>query len=324
MLPLESVPNVSEGRDRKVVEAIADAFARAGACVLDTHVDPDHHRAVVTLVGAERELQDGLVAGIDEASRRIDLRHHHGAHPRVGAADVVPVVPLAERDLGRAVAVARAVGRRVGSELGLPVFFYGALGQGRRPVFFRRGGLEALTRRVEAGELVPEHGPRRLDPRCGAVLVGVRAPLLAFNLELAGSLETARDVAAAVRASGGGLPGVQAIGLQLSDDEAQVSTNVVDLAATPPHVMVERIVSEAAARGASVGRGELVGLITAACVAAAAQAGGDRAALDERGLPTEAALTAAARALRLDHLAPDRVLEWHLEGLADGSGGRAG
>ena len=212
----------------------------------------DHNRAVITLVGDDRGVEEGLVAGIDEARRRVDLRTHDGVHPRVGAADVVPVVPLAAADLGRAVDVALAVGARVGDELGLPVFLYGEIGDGRRPAFFRRGGPGELQRRVDAGELEPAFGPRRLDPAAGAVLLGVRAPLVAFNLELRGTLDVARDVAAAVRESSGGLPGVQALGLRLGAGRIQVSTNVVDLDATPPHVMVERIV----ARGSGAwGRG---------------------------------------------------------------------
>ena len=218
----------------------------------------------------------------------VDLRTHDGVHPRVGAADVVPVVPLAAADLGRAVDVALAVGARVGDELGLPVFLYGEIGDGRRPAFFRRGGPGELQRRVDAGELEPAFGPRRLDPAAGAVLLGVRAPLVAFNLELRGTLDVARDVAAAVRESSGGLPGVQALGLRLGAGRIQVSTNVVDLDATPPHVMVERIVAEAAARGAGVGEGELVGLLPARCVAAAARAEGIENPLDDRGVPGQA------------------------------------
>lgn len=312
MLRLESVPNVSEGRDTRLVTAIAAAFASAGARVLDTHVDPHHHRAVVTLVGDDRELEDGLVAGIDEACRRIDLRRHDGVHPRVGAADVVPVVPLTPDALPGAEAVGREVGRRVAEELGLPVFFYGSLGDGRRPAYFRRGGPEELQRRIDAGELAPACGPTRLDPRSGAVLVGVRPPLIAFNLELAGPLEVAQEVAAAVRESSGGLPGVQALGLQLAQGVVQVSTNVIDLSATPLHVVVERIAREAAARGTRVGGGELVGLVPAASVAQAAAGVPDP--LDERGVPTATALDAAARALRLERLGRERVLEWHLAG----------
>ena len=312
MALLESVPNVSEGRNASAVAAIAEAFSGAGARMLDTHVDGDHNRAVITLVGDDRGVEEGLVAGIDEARRRIDLQTHEGVHPRVGAADVVPVVPLAPADLGRAVDVALAVGSRVGDELGLPVFLYGEIGDGRRPAFFRRGGPGELQRRVDAGELEPTFGPRRLDPAAGAVLLGVRAPLVAFNLELLGTLDVARDVAAAVRESSGGLPGVQALGLRLGAGRIQVSTNVVDLDATPPHVMVERIVAEAAARGAEVGRGELVGLLPARCVAVAARAEGIENPLDDRGVPAQPALDAAGRALRLSRLDADRVIEWHL------------
>ena len=312
MLPLESVPNVSEGRDPSVVAAIADAFASAGARVIDTHLDGDHHRAVVTLVGDDRALEDGLVAGVDQARLRIDLRTHDGVHPRVGAADVVPLVPLGAGDLSRCVAVAHEVGRRVGEEIGLPVFLYGVIGEGRRPAFFRRGGPEELQRRIDSGELAPAYGPRQLDARAGAVLVGVRRPLLAYNIELLGTLETAREVAQAVRESSGGLPGVQALGLRLSGGAVQISTNVIDLDATAPHVMVERIATEAAARGAGVGRGELVGLVPAASVARAARAAGVQSPLDHRGVPIPAALEAAARALHLEALDVDRVLEWHL------------
>ncbi|MCZ7587633.1 MAG: hypothetical protein M5U27_01960 [Gaiella sp.] len=314
MTLLEAVPNVSEGRNPSVVTAIADAFASAGARVLDTHLDGDHHRAVVTIVGDERALGDGLVAGIDAARRSIDLRRHDGVHPRVGAADVVPLVPLAAGDQGRAAELAHAVGARVGSELGLPVFLYGEIRDGRRPAFFRHGGVRELEARMAAGELEPDYGPRRLDPGAGAVLVGVRKLLVAFNLELQGTFDTARAVAAAVRESSGGLPGVQALALALRSGGVQVSTNVVDLDATAPHVMVERIVEEAAARGAEVGRGELVGLIPARCVADAALAAEVASPLDARGVPTTAARAAAARALRLERLEPDRVLEWHLAG----------
>jgi glutamate formiminotransferase/glutamate formiminotransferase/formiminotetrahydrofolate cyclodeaminase len=310
---LEAVPNLSEGRDRATVDAIAAAFAARGARVLDVHLDPDHHRSVVTLVGDEQALEDGLVGGIDEARRRIDLRLHAGAHPRVGAADVVPVVPLNAADVPAAIAVAHAVARRVGDELGLPVFLYGDVGEGRRPAFYRRGGLEELGRRIAAAELVPAYGPPRLDSRSGAVLVGVRAPLVAFNLELQGPLEVAQAVARAVRESSGGLPGVQALGLALGD-RVQVSTNLVDVGAIPLHVVVERVVAEASIRGAGVGAGELVGLIPAVCVLEAARADGVRSPADPSGLPTVEARASAARSFHLERLDADRVLEWSLPG----------
>ena len=312
MLPLESVPNVSEGRDAGLVAALGAAFASAGARLLDTHADAHHHRSVFTLLGDDQALEDGLVAGIAEARRTIDLRRHDGVHPRVGATDVVPLVPLARGDVGRAETVARGVARRVGAELELPVFLYGTLGGGRRPAFYRRGGPEELQRRVDRGEVLPAEGPSRLDPRAGAVLVGVRAPLLAFNLELDASLEVAHAVAAVVRESSGGLPGVQALGLELQDGVVQLSTNIVDLEAIAPHVLVERAVAEVESRGGRAGRGELVGLVPAGSVAAAALAAGVAEPLDADRLPTLEALAAAAEMLRLEGLSPDRVLEWHM------------
>jgi glutamate formiminotransferase / 5-formyltetrahydrofolate cyclo-ligase len=312
MAALESVPNVSEGRDTAIVAAIGQAFASGGARLVDVHTDASHNRSVFTLVGDDRALEDGLVRGVAATRDLVDLRRHDGVHPRVGAADVVPVVPLRPADGARAEAVASAAAARIGVELGLAVFLYGTLADGVRPAFYRRGGPDELQRRIDAAELAPAFGPKRLDPRAGAVLVGVRAPLLAFNVLLDASHDVARKVASAVRASSGGLPGVQALGLRLDDGSVQVSTNIVDLDATDPHVLVERIREEVEARGGRIRESELVGLVPAASVAAAAEAVGVGRPLDERGLPTGAALAAAARALRLRRLAPDRVLEWQL------------
>src|SRR5262249_27025629 len=159
------------------------------------------------------EVEHALVAAIGVARERIDLRLHEGAHPRVGATDVVPIVPLRPEQLNRAKASARTLASLIG-ELGLPVFLYGELAAGRGPSFFRRGGLETLQRRIDAGELGPDFGPARLDPADGAVLVGARRPLIAFNVDLRGaSLEVAREIAALVRETGGGFPGVRALGL---------------------------------------------------------------------------------------------------------------
>jgi glutamate formiminotransferase/glutamate formiminotransferase/formiminotetrahydrofolate cyclodeaminase len=309
------VPNVSEGRDRSVVDAIGAAYALGGARVLDTHVDGDHHRAVHTLL-ADRDdasLVDALVAGIDVARRSIDLRRHVGVHPRVGAADVVPLVPLVPTDMPRARTAAVALAQRVGEQLGLPAFLYGEVGEGRRPAFFRRGGPEELARRVGAGELAPDFGPARLDPSAGAVLVGARAPLAAFNLVLdTADVEVARAVAAAVRGSSGGMAGVQAIGLLLgSSGRAQVSMNVIDLDAAPLHRVVARVRREAAARGAAVAEGELVGLLLARVVTAAARAEGVED-VDADGLPGAAACAVAARSFALPELALDRIVEHHL------------
>jgi glutamate formiminotransferase len=288
-LPLESVPNFSEGRDRATIEAIGRALS-SRARLLDVHSDPDHNRSVFTLVGEEEELADALVAGVACARERIDLRRHAGAHPRVGAADVVPLVPLVPAAMEQARAAALRVAERIGGELDLPVFLYGDLGEGRGPAFFRRGGPEELQRRVDAGELAPRFGPARLDARGGAVLVGARRPLIAFNVNLRGSLDAAREIAAVVRETAGGFPGVRALGLDLPHaGVVQVSMNVEDWEAAALHEIVARVEEEAGARGATVLGSELVGL-----------------------MPAGAAAAAAGAALRIAGFDADRVLELRL------------
>ncbi len=270
--PLESVPNFSEGRDRATIDALGEALG-GQARLLDVHSDPDHNRSVFTLVGSAEELVESLVAGIACARERIDLRTHEGAHPRIGAADVVPLVPLVPEEMERAREAALALAERVGGELGLPVFLYGELAPGRGPAFFRRGGVQELARRLEAGELVPDFGPPRLDERAGGVLVGARRPLIAFNVNLRGSLEAAREVAASVRERDGGFPGVRALGLELPGAGlVQVSMNVEDYEAVALHEIVERITREASARGAELVGSELVGLMPAGAALAAAGA----------------------------------------------------
>jgi len=270
VLPLESVPNFSEGRDPATIAAIGNVLG-AHARLLDVHADEDHNRSVFTLVGSERELADALVAGIRVAAERIDLRTHEGAHPRVGAADVVPIVPLRPQDLERARAAALVVGARIGEELGLPVFVYAPPERG--PAFYRRGGPEGLQRRVDDGELAPDYGPSQLHESAGAVILGARLPLIAFNVNLRGSLDAARQVAAVVREKGGGFPGVRALGLDLPRAGlVQVSMNVEDWEAAALHDIVARIEQEAQARGAEVVGSELVGLMPAGAAAAAAGA----------------------------------------------------
>ncbi len=191
------------------------------------HSDADHNRSVFTLVGTEAELGDALLAGIAVAAERIDLRTHEGAHPRIGAADVVPIVPLRPADLERARAAAQAVGARIGAELGLPVFLYAPPERG--PAFYRRGGTAGLQKRLDAGELAPDFGPPRLHETAGAVIVGARRPLIAFNVNLRGDVSVAREIAAVVREKGGGFPGVRALGLDLPRAKlVQVSMNVED------------------------------------------------------------------------------------------------
>ncbi len=264
-LPLESVPNFSEGRDGAVIDAIGAALGEH-ARLLDVHTDVDHNRSVFTLVGEEQELVDALVAGIACARDRIDLRDHVGAHPRIGAADVVPIVPVRPEDMGRARETALEVARQVGGELGLPAFLYGELAPGRGPAFYRQGGPEQLH--------VPAFGPSRLHPSAGGVIVGARRPLIAFNVNLAGAnVEAAREIARVVRERDGGFPGVRALGLDLLQaGHAQVSMNVEDWEAAALHDIVATIEREAVARGVEVAGAELVGLMPAGAAAAAAGA----------------------------------------------------
>jgi glutamate formiminotransferase len=290
-LPLESVPNFSEGRDRATIDALAAALGDH-AELLDVHADADHNRSVFTLVGEEEELLEALLAGIACARERIDLRSHKGTHPRIGAADVVPLVPIVPDDMPRADEAARELGRRVGEELGLPVFLYGELSPGLGPAFFRRGGPAELQSRIDAGELEPEFGPKRLDERAGGVLVAARRPLIAFNVNLRGELEAAQAVAALVRETGGGFPGVRALGLDLpSAGLVQVSMNIEDWEAAALHEIVARVEEEARLRGAEVVGSELVGL-----------------------MPAGAAAAAAGAMLRIDGFDSSRVLELRLLG----------
>lgn len=289
-LPLESVPNLSEGRDASTLAALREAMSRP-ARLLDVHTDPDHHRSVYTLVGSADQLVDTLTAGIGRAVELIDLNLHQGAHPRVGAADVVPLVPLRPEHEPAARETALRLADRLG-ELGLPVFFYGRLTEDRRePAFFRRGGTEELQRRVDSGELEPDRGPKRLHPTAGAVLLGVRLPLIAFNVNLnAAGVEVAREIARLVRERDGGFPGVRALGLDLpSAGLVQVSMNVTDWEAAALHEIVERIDAEARAREAEVVGSELVGL-----------------------MPAGAAVEAAGAVLKIDGFDSSRVLELRL------------
>jgi glutamate formiminotransferase len=273
VLPLEAVPNFSDGRDRATIAAIAGALG-VRTRLLDVHSDPDHNRSVFTLVGDDVGLVEGLVAAVAAARDRIDLGVHEGAHPRIGAADVVPVVPLRPDDMERARTAALSVARRVGEELGLPVFIYGELAPGRGPAFFRTGGTEELARRLSAGELRPDFGPENLHPTAGGVIVGARKPLIAFNVDLrGGTVEDAREIASVVRERDGGFPGVRALGLDLPGaGRVQVSMNVEDWEAAALHEIVARIEAEAAARSVEVAGSELVGLMPAGAAAAAAGA----------------------------------------------------
>ncbi len=259
-----AIPNFSEGRDPHVIAALEQALtATPGVRLLDIHTDPDHNRSVYTLAAVDQHasLADAITAGAARAIDLLDITTHMGSHPHVGMLDVAPIVYMDEAECGSACAQALVLGDRLGNELGIPVFLYGALTDFRvTRADIRRGGPWALQARIEAGELVPDFGPRALHPRAGAALVSARPPLIAFNVELAppATLQTAQLIAALIREGGAeGLPSVRAIGLTLPhrEDVAQVSTNIDDYRRTSPAAVVEAI-----ARHATPLRAEVVGL----------------------------------------------------------------
>lgn len=265
---LLAVPNVSEGRDETRIVSLERSFA-TGVELLDRHSDAYHNRTVITLAGTPEALVAALVSGAAETTRAINMEAHQGVHPAIGALDICPLVWVSpgDRDVARAVALDLA--DEIG-EIGIPVFLYGELASGAEHVeraYFRNGGLAELWLRMEAGELRPDRGPDQPHRTAGATLVTARPPLGAFNIELdSDDVEIARSVAAGLRESGGGLPGVRAIGLPLSGDRAQVSTNVHDPTAVPLAVVVERVRELATPLGAHPVEAELIGLVPAAAL----------------------------------------------------------
>jgi glutamate formiminotransferase / 5-formyltetrahydrofolate cyclo-ligase len=262
-MPLLAVPNLSEGRDEERIGRLAGAFS-LGVTLLDRHSDTGHNRTVFTLGGWPGRLLDALARGAEEAIETVDMGAHQGLHPAIGALDVCPIVWLdsADRDAARTEAI--EVADQVAG-LGVPVFLYGELAsspQRAERAYFRNGGLPELWLRMEAGELRADRGPALPHRRAGATLVTARPPLAAFNVELEGAdLDAARAVAASLRESGSGLPGVRAIGLPLPGGRAQVSTNVQDPLGVPLGEVVERVRRLAMPFGARPIEAELIGLI---------------------------------------------------------------
>ena len=255
---LVAVPNVSHGRDESRMEALQQGFAPAR--VLDRHADPDHNRSVYTLAARQGGLAECLLSGARTAIENVDLAREGGVHPHVGAFDVMPVVYRGEAERGPATAEVLAAAGRIGAELNLPVILYGELAT--RPdhaerAWLRQGGPGRLAERIEAGEIAPDFGPACAHPTAGVCLATARPPLIAFNVDLVSDdLELAREIAAAIRESGGGLPGVRALGLRLpARGRAQVSTNVHDYRATPLAAIVEAVRERA-----EIAEAELIGL----------------------------------------------------------------
>jgi glutamate formiminotransferase len=255
---LVAIPNVSQGRDERRMELVERAFAPA--LFLDIHADPDHNRAVYTLAARQGDLADGLVSGARAVIENVDLAKEDGLHPHVGALDVMPVVYRSEDERGAAAAEVLAAAGRIGAELDLPVILYGELAtkpEHTERAWLRKGGPARLAERIAGGEVVPDFGPARAHPTAGVVLATARPPLVAFNVDLASAdVDLAKEIAASIRESGGGLPGVRAMGLYLeARGRAQVSTNVHDYRITPLRMIVEAVRERA-----EIAEAELVGL----------------------------------------------------------------
>jgi glutamate formiminotransferase len=292
---VECVPNFSEGTRPEIMDAIQSAAESvAGALVLDRHADAVHNRMVLTIAGPPGAVAEAAFRATGRAAALIDLNQHRGVHPRIGATDVVPFVPLGATSMQVCVELAVRVGRRIAAELDLPVYLYGEaarLGHRRRLPDLRRGEYEHLRSDLAVdASLAPDFGPSRVGP-AGATAVGARAPLIAYNVTLAtGDVAIAQAIARTIRESSGGLAAVQARGFLTADPNVvQVSMNLLDTRRTSMLVVYERIRAEAAARGVEVLESELVGLA-----------------------PTEALVEVARAALRFGRLDADAILETRL------------
>jgi len=262
---LEAVPNFSEGRDLSVIRGLVDAIAAHDVEVLDWSADPDHHRSVVTFIGAPPDVEAAAAAAAELAVRRIDLRGHRGVHPRIGALDVLPFVPLTGLTMDDAVESAHRVGRVIAG-LGVPVFFYGAASDppGRGLAALRKGGFEEMVDGFRSGltaDLPP--GTDRPHPSAGATCVGAREVLLAWNVFVSGiELAEARAIASRIRERGGGFPGLRALGLHLPrQDRLQISMNLEDPVRTPPLDVFEAIESQVLSQGGKVVGTQVIGMM---------------------------------------------------------------
>lgn len=292
---IESVPNISEGRRRNAVEAVAAAVEGPGRRVIDLSMDPDHNRAVITIVGEPGGIEEGIIGLTGKALELIDLRKHSGTHPRMGAVDVIPFVPVRGVEMEDCIALSRVVGARIAREFSLPVYLYeesATRPERRNLAAIRKGEFEGLAEKMRLPEWKPDFGPSHPHPTGGAVAVGAREFLIAYNIELATSdLTIAKKVARAVRHSSGGLRYVKALGFPLEEKGlVQVSMNLTNFRKTPILRVFELVKREAARYGVNVVRSELVGMA-----------------------PRQAIYDAAAACLQLDSLASDYILEDRIE-----------
>ena len=316
---IESVPNFSEGRRTDIVDRLADAVAATpGAHLLDRTSDASHNRSVLTIAGEAGAVTRALEATIDVALREIDMERHSGEHPRIGAVDVVPFVPLDGTTMDECVEIARAFGRRIADRHDLPVYLYAnaALRSDRvKLAEVRRGQYEGLKAEIAQRGREPDFGPARMHPSAGAVAVGARPFLIAWNVNLASDdVELAKRIARRIRESGGGLPRLQANGFEVLEPErghpkrAQVSMNLLDFGVTPLWRAWEAVAAEAAADGVEAAESELIGLAPLAAFLDVADHAGVSA-----DAPTADRMRAAADFIRLRDFSPLQALELRLE-----------
>jgi len=271
---VECVPNFSEGRKAETVDALAAAICSVpGVALLDRQSDTDHHRSVLTFIGPPEVVAEAAFRATEQALHRIDLRTHHGEHPRVGATDVIPFVPISGVTMDDCVHLARTVGHRLAEALRIPVFLYGYAAKvpfRAHVEDIRRGGLSELAERMRTDpDWAPDFGDAKLHRTAGATIVGARRFLIAYNVNLASTdLDLAKAIALKVRASNGGLPSVKAVGIALqSRGCVQVSMNLTNYEETPLHVAFEAVKAEAAQQGVSIRSSEVIGLLPEAAIA---------------------------------------------------------
>ena len=295
MKRFEIVPNFSEGRRQDVIDALCRCYReQPGSLLLDFEYDHDHNRCVLTAVGTRDALIDATIAACRIALREIDLRQHEGGHPRMGALDVLPFLPLEDATMADAIEAAHALGQRLWDELEIPIYYYeeASLGERRLLTEIRKGNFEGLREAVKVDpSRRPDVGGPELHPSFGASVIGARRPLVAFNVYLRSlDIEVAKAIAKAVRESSGGLRNVRAIAIDTTaQGSVQVSMNLVDVDQTPIYRAYEFVVAEAAQHGVSVSHAEVVGLV-----------------------PLGALLAVAQRSLRLRGFQPEQVLELRL------------
>jgi glutamate formiminotransferase len=292
---VECVPNFSEGRRPEVVEQILEVIRGVeGVRLLDSSSDASHNRTVVTFLGGPEPVKKAAFLAAARAAELIDMEKHRGEHPRIGATDVIPFVPVAGVTMEECVALARELGREIGEKLGIPVYLYAeaaARPECKNLSAVRKGQYEGLKQDIARPERAPDFGPPRLHPTAGATAVGARPPLIAYNINLGtDDVKIAGAIARAIRGSSGGYPSIKALGIRLEDrGTAQVTINVGNFREVPLHRVFETVRSEAGRYGVAITGSEIVGLV-----------------------PMEALLEAASFYLRLENLKPEQVLEKRL------------